>query len=159
MSPRLPVVVAMLLLTGVLAADVCAGSVRGYYRKDGTYVQPHQRTNPDGDRSNNYSSPGNYNPNTGKITPGDPHNAHQESGPYGPRAPSSVPADPASPISMSPSLPQLIGGIVLVIMGLGVIIEIVRRVARRIIGGVVGVIRRPRPGCGLPMTPSEGREV
>ncbi|SRR6266511_3424511 len=48
-------VVAMLWLTGVLAADVFAGSVRGYYRKDGTYVQPYQRTNPDGDPSNNYT--------------------------------------------------------------------------------------------------------
>ncbi len=46
--------------------------VRGYYRKDGTYVRPHYRTAPDGNPRNNYSYPGNYNPNTGKITPGDP---------------------------------------------------------------------------------------
>ncbi len=46
--------------------------VRGYYRKDGTYVRPHYRTAPDGNPRNNYSFPGNYNPNTGKITPGDP---------------------------------------------------------------------------------------
>jgi hypothetical protein len=70
-------VMMMLLLTGVLATDVFAGSVRGYYRKDGTYVQPHQRANPAGNLSNNYSLPGNYNynPNTGKITPGDPGRA------------------------------------------------------------------------------------
>ena len=46
--------------------------VRGYYRKDGTYVRPHYRTAPDGNPYNNYPYPGNYNPNTGKITTGDP---------------------------------------------------------------------------------------
>lgn len=46
--------------------------VRGYHRKDGTYVRPHVRTRPDGNPYNNYSFPGNYNPNTGKITPGNP---------------------------------------------------------------------------------------
>jgi len=45
-------------------------SVPGYYRKDGTYVQPHQRTRPDSNPYNNYSTPGNYNPNTGRTTPG-----------------------------------------------------------------------------------------
>ena len=35
----------------VLARDV---SVRGYYRKDGTYVRPHIRSAPDGIKSNNY---------------------------------------------------------------------------------------------------------
>jgi len=47
-------------------------SVRGYWRRDGTYVQPHVRTHPDGNPYNNDSFPGNYNPNTGKITPGNP---------------------------------------------------------------------------------------
>lgn len=42
-------------------------AVRGYTRKDGTYVQPHMRSNPDGIRSNNYSAEGNSNPYTGSI--------------------------------------------------------------------------------------------
>jgi uncharacterized protein YraI len=46
--------------------------VKGYYRKDGTYVQPHVRSNPDGNPYNNWSYPGNLNPYTGKIAPGDP---------------------------------------------------------------------------------------
>ena len=46
--------------------------IQGYYRKDGTYVKPHTRSAPDGSPYNNYSYPGNYNPNTGKITPGNP---------------------------------------------------------------------------------------
>ena len=44
--------------------------VKGYYRKDGTYVRGHYRTAPDGNPYNNYSTPGNYNPNTGKVTGG-----------------------------------------------------------------------------------------
>src|SRR5439155_18849094 len=46
--------------------------VRGYFRKDGTYVSPHVRSYPDGIPYNNYSFPGNYNPNTGKIAGGYP---------------------------------------------------------------------------------------
>ncbi|WP_423679631.1 hypothetical protein [Undibacterium sp. WLHG33] len=41
-------------------------AVRGYVRKDGTYVQPHQRTAPDGSIQNNWSTYGNYNPYTGE---------------------------------------------------------------------------------------------
>ena len=44
--------------------------IRGYYRSDGTYVRPHYRTVPDSNPLNNYSTPGNYNPNTGRVTTG-----------------------------------------------------------------------------------------
>lgn len=37
--------------------------VNGYYRKDGTYVRPHERTAPNSTITDNYSYPGNYNPN------------------------------------------------------------------------------------------------
>lgn len=40
--------------------------VKGYFKKDGTYVQPHTRTLPDGYKYNNYSSYGNANPYIGK---------------------------------------------------------------------------------------------
>ena len=46
--------------------------VKGYYRKDGTYVRPHYRSNPDGNPYNNYSFPGNVNPYTGKVATGNP---------------------------------------------------------------------------------------
>ncbi|MFQ6599843.1 SH3 domain-containing protein [Flavobacterium sp. C3NV] len=39
-------------------------NVKGYYRSNGTYVQPHQRTAPNSTITDNYSYPGNYNPNT-----------------------------------------------------------------------------------------------
>lgn len=61
-----------ILLAGLfLATNALAASVRGHYRKDGTYVQPHYRTNPDSNPYNNYNFPGNHNPNTGRITGGD----------------------------------------------------------------------------------------
>jgi hypothetical protein len=41
--------------------------VSGYYRKDGTYVEPHHRSDADGNLFNNYSSQGNYNPYTGQT--------------------------------------------------------------------------------------------
>lgn len=49
-----------------------AVKVKGYYRKDGTYVRPHYRSNPDGNPYNNWSFPGNTNPYTGETATGDP---------------------------------------------------------------------------------------
>lgn len=54
---------AVLIQAGV-AAQV---SVRGYVRKDGTYVAPHVRSSPDSYKFNNYSSKGNTNPYTGAV--------------------------------------------------------------------------------------------
>lgn len=47
-------------------------SVRGYTKKNGTYVAPHRKTSPDKAKSNNYDSKGNVNPNTGKEGTKDP---------------------------------------------------------------------------------------
>ncbi len=41
-------------------------AVRGYYRKDGTYVAPHYRSSPDSSYNNNWSTSPNVNPYTGK---------------------------------------------------------------------------------------------
>lgn len=41
--------------------------VNGYTRKDGTYVQPHYRSSPDGNPYNNWSTKGNVNPYTGEL--------------------------------------------------------------------------------------------
>lgn len=43
-------------------------AVKGYYRKNGTYVQPHVRTAPNSTVTDNYSYRGNYNPNTEYTT-------------------------------------------------------------------------------------------
>lgn len=47
-------------------------SVRGYTRKDGTYVQPHKQTAPNSSKLDNYSTKGNVNPYTGKEGTVDP---------------------------------------------------------------------------------------
>jgi endonuclease YncB( thermonuclease family) len=43
-----------------------AVDVRGYFRKDGTYVAPHKRTAPDASFDDNWTTVGNVNPYTGK---------------------------------------------------------------------------------------------
>jgi hypothetical protein len=47
--------------------DAKSVRVKGYFRKDGTYVQPHYRSAPDGIKSNNWSYCGNVNPYTGEV--------------------------------------------------------------------------------------------
>ncbi|HXF55297.1 MAG TPA: hypothetical protein VNK52_14365 [Hyphomicrobiaceae bacterium] len=53
-----------------IAGDVY---VQGYMRKDGTYVQPHYRSAPDGNLWNNYSTQGNVNPYTGRSGSVEPY--------------------------------------------------------------------------------------
>lgn len=60
----------------VLAKDI---RVRGYYRKDGTYVQPHYRTVPNKSVWDNYSTKGNINPYTGEEGSKDPYNLYKPS--------------------------------------------------------------------------------
>lgn len=50
-------------------ADV---SVKGYYRNDGTYVQPHYRSSPNSSPNDNWSTKGNTNPYTGEKGTRDP---------------------------------------------------------------------------------------
>jgi len=53
----LPLLVLALLPATALAKDVY---VKGYYRKDGTYVKPHKRTSPNLIKTDNYSFNGDY---------------------------------------------------------------------------------------------------
>lgn len=82
MALRVRFLILFLLVVALLtpALEVFAGgkggggvNVKGYFRKDGTYVQPHVRSAPDSNPYNNYGFPGNYNPNTGRTSPGDPN--------------------------------------------------------------------------------------
>lgn len=54
---------AAFLVVGVFAKPV---HVKGYTKKDGTYVAPHYRSSPNSTKSDNYSTKGNVNPYTGK---------------------------------------------------------------------------------------------
>lgn len=58
-----------------IAAPATAASshpVRGYHKKNGTYVQPHRQTDPNNTKRDNWSSQGNTNPDTGKQGTVDP---------------------------------------------------------------------------------------
>lgn len=70
-------ILAMTLLTLTVSLAVfnfadAAVHVKGYFRSNGTYVQPYYRSNPDSNPYNNWSFPGNTNPYTGKVAPGNP---------------------------------------------------------------------------------------
>jgi len=60
---KLIMLVIFMLVAGTAYADVY---VNGYTRKDGTYVQPYYRSNPNHCKQDNYSYKNNYNPYTGK---------------------------------------------------------------------------------------------
>ena len=63
---RLMTIVAVLVVMCVTSAAARAAvGIRGYYRSNGTYVQPHYRSNPDGNFWNNWSTYPNVNPYTG----------------------------------------------------------------------------------------------
>src|ERR1700741_3131743 len=58
--------VASSITTPNTSNNSAAVDVRGYLRKDGTYVAPHKRTTPDSSFDDNWTSVGNVNPYTGK---------------------------------------------------------------------------------------------
>lgn len=58
-------VLSLLVVTVLAGAAGAQVHVRGYTRRDGTYVQPHYRSSPDSTPYNNWSTRGNVNPYTG----------------------------------------------------------------------------------------------
>lgn len=70
------IVVALLAICAMLFASLAEARgvrVRGYTRKDGTYVAPHYRSAPNSTKMDNYSTRGNYNPYTGAPGTVDPY--------------------------------------------------------------------------------------
>ena len=55
MKRLITLAVMLICLIGFVGDSFALVSVRGYTRRNGTYVRPHVRTNPDGIRSNNFS--------------------------------------------------------------------------------------------------------
>lgn len=68
--------IAILMLSLSLGA-LADQSVRGYSRRDGTYVAPYMRSSPNSFKFDNYSSQGNNNPYTGQRG----YNPHEYSTP------------------------------------------------------------------------------
>ena len=58
--------VLLALLAALSVSAFADQSVRGYVRKDGTYVAPHFRSSPNQYRFDNYGAKGNVNPYTGE---------------------------------------------------------------------------------------------
>lgn len=70
LSALLIISILIIFAGSAFARDVY---VKGYYRNNGTYVQPHYRTSPDNSLFNNYSTKGNVNPYTGREGYKDPY--------------------------------------------------------------------------------------
>ena len=68
---RIIVFLIMLFLSGTVYAKTV--KVRSTVTKKGTYRQTHQRTSPNKTKLDNWSTKGNYNPNTGKSGTTDPY--------------------------------------------------------------------------------------
>ena len=64
---KLFIILIALAVSGIVVGQSGRVRVGGYTKKDGTYVAPHYRTAPNKTQRDNYSSKGNYNPNTGKM--------------------------------------------------------------------------------------------
>ena len=65
---KINLLVACLLACAIAAPAMAKGShnVKGYVKKNGTYVDPHKQTNPNGTQRDNWTSKPNANPYTGK---------------------------------------------------------------------------------------------
>lgn len=62
--------IGALMLPTAVSAQV---HVKGYVKKDGTYVAPYVRSSPNNTTLDNYSTRGNVNPYTGKVGTRDPY--------------------------------------------------------------------------------------
>ena len=92
-------IIALLVATASASAQV---HVRGYTKKDGTYVAPHERSSPNSTTLDNYSTKGNVNPYTGEPGTKDP-SPYDTARP----APAIQPMQPLQPVQTThPTEPQ-----------------------------------------------------
>lgn len=67
------ILAAFALITQISTSSALADTkVKGYTKKDGTYVAPHNRSDKNSRKDDNWSSKGNTNPYTGKKGTKDP---------------------------------------------------------------------------------------
>lgn len=71
-----------LLALALSTAAIADTHVKGYTRKDGTYVEPHYRSSPNSTTYDNYSTKGNNNPYTGKQGTVEPYQYNSPSYEY-----------------------------------------------------------------------------
>ncbi|WP_313632519.1 hypothetical protein [Massilia timonae] len=96
------------ILMALTASAVAQTHVRGYTKKDGTYVAPHYRSSPNSTRNDNYSTRGNVNPYTGKAGTKAPDNGgYNYTSPTPPTQPTySQPTTIANPYGQPAPQPQ-----------------------------------------------------
>jgi hypothetical protein len=66
--------IILLILSSFAISALADVRVNGYYRQDGTYVQPYYKSDPNGNPNDNFSTKGNVNPYTGKEGTHNPQN-------------------------------------------------------------------------------------
>jgi hypothetical protein len=59
--------IAAVFLIALGSSAFAQTHVNGYYKQNGTYVQPHMRSSPNSTTLDNYSTKGNVNPYTGQA--------------------------------------------------------------------------------------------
>lgn len=101
MKTVLAVVLSMMAVSATAQVHV-----RGYVTKNGTYVEPHERTAPNSTTLDNYSTKGNINPYTGQEGTKDPTPNPYQIQPVRPVQPAlgiqpSQPSQPIQPIQPS----------------------------------------------------------
>ena len=64
---KVKTLIAIALFAASIVGAMAQVHVTGYYRKDGTYVEPHWRSNPNSTTSDNWSTRGNANPYAGEV--------------------------------------------------------------------------------------------
>ena len=69
-------------ISAFMSSTACAEYVQGYVRQDGRYVQGYNRTAPDNNPYNNYSTQGNINPYTGQRGTVQPQPTMEYPSPY-----------------------------------------------------------------------------
>ena len=95
--------IALVLLSSITLAQV---SVKGHFRKNGTYVAPHYRSSPNSTIMDNYSTKGNINPYTGKPGTVNPNSASNINPSYGIIPQTNLP-NSASSFNKEPNLPEV----------------------------------------------------
>lgn len=74
---KILLIAVMLFFTCQAVVQAYDTQVSGYYRQNGTYVQPYHRTAPNNNVYDNYSTKGNINPYTGQQGYVNPNNYQQ----------------------------------------------------------------------------------
>ena len=60
------IIIGIIATLFIITSTLADTSVKGYYKSNGTYVQPHYISSPNSTTSDNWSTSGNTNPYTGE---------------------------------------------------------------------------------------------